>query len=85
MTNAMKYKVGLFIGRFQPFHKGHESIVRKMLEECEKVIIAIGSAQESGTVANPFRYEYQKNQTNGHVYFQFLDKLHQVLYLYFDK
>lgn len=56
----MKYKVGLFIGRFQPFHRGHESVVRKMLEECERVIIAIGSAQEFGTITNPFRYEYRR-------------------------
>lgn len=56
----IKYKVGLFIGRFQPFHRGHESIVRKMLEECERVIIAVGSAQEFGTIANPFRYEYRR-------------------------
>ena len=56
----MKYSVGLFIGRFQPFHKGHESIVRKMLEECERVVIAIGSAQELGTTTNPFRYEYRR-------------------------
>ena len=60
MTKAMKYKVGLLIGRFQPFHRGHESIIRKMLEECEKVVIAIGSAQESGTNINPFRYEYRR-------------------------
>lgn len=56
----MKYKFGLFIGRFQPFHKGHESIVRKMLKECERVIIAIGSVQEFGTTTNPFRYEYRR-------------------------
>ncbi len=56
----MKHQLGLFIGRFQPFHRGHESIIRKMLEECEQVIIAIGSAQESDTELNPFRYEYRR-------------------------
>lgn len=56
----MKYNVGLFIGRFQPFHRGHESIIRKMLEECEKVIIAIGSAQEAATELNPFNYTYRR-------------------------
>ena len=55
-----KHNVGLFVGRFQPFHRGHESVVRKMLEDCERVIIAIGSAQESGTNVNPFRYEYRR-------------------------
>ena len=57
----MKYKVGLFVGRFQPFHRGHESIVRKMLEECDKVIIAIGSAQAASTESNPFRYDYRRS------------------------
>ena len=56
----MKHQFGLFIGRFQPFHCGHESIVHKMLEECDKVVIAIGSAQESNTKSNPFRYEYRR-------------------------
>ncbi len=49
-----KYKLGLYIGRFQPFHNGHASVVEKMLEKCEKVLIAIGSAQEKGTMKNPF-------------------------------
>lgn len=57
----MSYKTGLFVGRFQPFHRGHERVVRKMLEECETIIIAIGSAQEFGTEKNPFRYEYRRN------------------------
>ena len=51
------YKCGLYIGRFQPIHIGHESIIRKMLDECDQVIIAIGSAQESGTKRNPFTFE----------------------------
>ena len=53
------YRCGLYIGRFQPIHIGHESIIRKMLDECERVIIAIGSAQESGTERNPFSLEHR--------------------------
>ena len=52
-----KYRCGLYIGRFQPIHIGHESIIRRMLLECDHVIIAIGSAQESGTQRNPFSAE----------------------------
>lgn len=55
-----KYKCGLYIGRFQPLHIGHTHIISKMLDECEKVIIAIGSAQESGTKRNPLSYAYRK-------------------------
>lgn len=47
----------LFIGRFQPFHKAHLSDVKLALKGCDKVIIAIGSSQESLTKENPFSYE----------------------------
>lgn len=50
MTN---YDCGLIIGRFQPFHLGHCIILERALAQCNKVIIVIGSAQESGTPHNP--------------------------------
>jgi len=47
-------KTALFVGRFQPFHLGHLSVVRDILEESEKVIILLGSANEKSTPENPF-------------------------------
>lgn len=44
----------LMIGRFQPFHKGHLEVVRKIARECSSVTIGIGSAQYSHTLENPF-------------------------------
>jgi nicotinamide-nucleotide adenylyltransferase len=44
----------LFIGRFQPFHKGHLAMVKKILETNDEVVIGIGSAQYSHTGENPF-------------------------------
>lgn len=38
-----KYRVGLVIGRFQPFHLGHKYLIEKALELCDKIIIGIGS------------------------------------------
>jgi len=50
-----------FIGRFQPFHRGHLAMVRRILESNDEIIIGIGSAQYSHTGDNPFtageRYE----------------------------
>lgn len=43
----------LFVGRFQPFHKGHLSVVEKILNENERVIIAIGSAENNFLRENP--------------------------------
>ncbi len=45
---------GLYIGRFQPFHKGHLRAVKWILEREDELIIGIGSAQYSYTLRNPF-------------------------------
>ncbi len=44
----------LIIGRFQPLHKGHLEVIRKVSSECDNVIIGIGSAQSSHALDNPF-------------------------------
>lgn len=45
---------GLYIGRFQPLHLGHLNCLRHILSKTPEVIIAIGSAQFSHTLHNPF-------------------------------
>ncbi|MFH1850260.1 MAG: nicotinamide-nucleotide adenylyltransferase [archaeon] len=45
---------GLFLGRFQPFHKGHLEIIRRALQDCSRVVIALGSAQDANSTDNPF-------------------------------
>lgn len=37
----------LFIGRFQPFHKGHLEIIKQILKKNKRVIIVIGSAEKN--------------------------------------
>lgn len=48
------YDCGLLVGRFQTFHKGHQSLVEAGLKLCDRMLILVGSAQESGTERNPF-------------------------------
>lgn len=50
----MKYKRGLFIGRFQPIHKGHIKVIELLLEKVEELIVVIGSSQYSHSFNNPF-------------------------------
>ena len=47
-------KRGLMIGRFQPFHIGHLKSIEQILNEVDEIIIAIGSAQYSHSMNNPF-------------------------------
>ena len=45
---------GLYVGRFQPFHKGHLEAIKEVLKEVEEIVIVIGSAQYSHNIHNPF-------------------------------
>lgn len=44
---------GLIIGRFQPLHKGHLQIFKEIEEDCDAIIIGVGSAQIEREMKNP--------------------------------
>lgn len=48
-----KYKIGLVIGRFQPFHHGHKYLIDEALKICDKIFIGIGSSNKSDE-KNPY-------------------------------
>mgnify|MGYP001581364039 CR=1 FL=1 len=53
-------KRALFIGRFQPFHKGHLHVAKSLSKKYDELIIGIGSSQEKNTKNNPFSYNERK-------------------------
>lgn len=57
----MKYRKGFVLGRFQPFHKGHQYLIEKALEQCDRVIVGVGSANKQDE-KNPFSFEERKKQ-----------------------
>lgn len=44
----------LYLGRFQPVHKGHILSIKNILEETDDLIIVVGSALKSFSTENPF-------------------------------
>ena len=54
------YKLGLVLGRYNHIHNGHVEIINQSITLCEKTLILIGSAQECGTIRNPFKLETRK-------------------------
>ena len=56
VRHGLKTMRGLIIGRYQPFHNGHLEVMHEIASDsdCDELIIAIGSAQESHTRTNPF-------------------------------
>ncbi len=55
----MSKPIGLFVGRFQPFHRGHLLVLQGMVKMCRKIYIVIGgsSAQDK---ENPFSFAERK-------------------------
>lgn len=54
MDNSIKIRRGLFLGRFQPYHNGHQAVIEQIATELDELIIGIGSAQWSHSFDNPF-------------------------------
>lgn len=50
----------IFIGRFQPFHKGHLEAIKWIAKKGGEIIVVIGSAQEFATKKNPFSFSERK-------------------------
>lgn len=48
------YDFGVFIGRFEPFHKAHLDSVRFALERCRALVIVLGSSNRARNVKNPW-------------------------------
>ena len=46
--------MGVFIGRFQPFHVGHHHVVVQALEHVSHLLVLVGSANRPRTSRNPF-------------------------------
>ncbi len=57
----MDQKIGLFIGRFQPFHLGHIDALKQARKYgITEFLIGVGSSNKEHTAENPFTYEERK-------------------------
>jgi len=45
---------GFYIGRFQPYHNGHQQVIEEIATAVDELVIGIGSADRSHTMRNPF-------------------------------
>lgn len=51
------FDFGVFIGRFQPLHHGHEELIRDALSRVGKLIVLVGSANVARDPRNPFTFD----------------------------
>lgn len=50
------YATAVFVGRFQPFHDGHKSVIEQALEVADKVLVLVGSATAARSPKNPLTF-----------------------------
>jgi bifunctional NMN adenylyltransferase/nudix hydrolase len=59
--------VKVYIGRFQPLHKGHCEVLNKALASSDLTIVLIGSSHQARTVKNPFTYDERRSMIEQYV------------------
>lgn len=60
-------KVGVVIGRFQPFHNGHLRMVEAALDESDHVVIVVGSTGSRPCFRDPWSFEARRNMIKASV------------------
>ena len=71
----MKYnkRYSLFIGRYQPFHKGHRWLIEQRLKQGKKICVAIMDIHELEPEKNPYTAEEVQQNINTELK-DFIDK-----------
>ena len=49
-------KLGVLIGRFQPFHNAHKEIIDEMVNDMDYILILVGSGDRHLSYKNPFKF-----------------------------
>ncbi len=60
-----QYDFLVFIGRFQPFHLGHLSVIKAGLAQASKMIILCGSAHQPRSTRNPWTVAERESMIRG--------------------
>jgi len=61
------YDYLVYIGRFQPFHNGHKTVIDAALKQAKKVIVLIGSDKQPRSLRNPFTFAERSETIYGSV------------------
>lgn len=56
MNPQPNFHIAVLIGRFQPFHNGHQALLKQALQAASRVIVVLGSAFQARSAKNPFTW-----------------------------
>jgi bifunctional NMN adenylyltransferase/nudix hydrolase len=58
-------RVGVIIGRFQPFHNGHLALVQSAFDEVDELVIVVGSTGAAPDMRNPWSFDEVETMIRG--------------------
>lgn len=58
---SKKFDYCIAIGRYQPFHKNHKSMIDHAMTRADKVIVLFGTANRPRTIKNPFTVDERQS------------------------
>ena len=61
----LAHDVAVYVGRFQPFHNGHLTLLRRALALAPLCVVVIGSAHQARTPKNPFTWAERAEMIEG--------------------
>lgn len=60
-TDIPSARLGVFIGRFQPYHAGHHHVITSALDQVDHLLVLLGSAHQPRSVRNPLSTQERAN------------------------
>lgn len=57
MNPSFGAQVAVLIGRFQPFHNGHATLLKLALDSAPNVVVVLGSSMHARSPKNPFSWQ----------------------------
>lgn len=73
---SKKFDFLVFIGRFQPFHRGHLSVIETALAQSSHVIVLCGSAHRPRSVRNPWSTDERREMVLSAIAASERDRVH---------
>ncbi|PCE32479.1 bifunctional nicotinamide-nucleotide adenylyltransferase/Nudix hydroxylase [Burkholderia ubonensis] len=58
--HTRRFDALVFIGRFQPPHRGHLNVLKSALSRAERVCVLIGSTDKPRTIKDPFSFDERR-------------------------
>jgi cytidyltransferase-like protein len=59
-SSMSKFKLAVVIGRFQPVHTGHVSIIKEAMKLADNLVILVGSSFRARDIQNPWTFDERR-------------------------